>query len=114
MTLTGSTEYYTSRAKTEKIALQDIATYDPLFNLEQVETITTPTIVYDEIGNGFTVAKIKYGMTVGYRLTDLTYAGDLILNVGENVTTLLDKIVQMLGDYEYFFDLNGDFWFQRK
>jgi len=50
-------------------------------------------------------------MTAGYRLTDLTYAGDLILNVGENITSLLDKIVNMLGEYEYFFDLDGNFIF---
>jgi hypothetical protein len=53
------------------------------------------------------VAKISYGETAGYRYTDLTYAGDLIGNVGESITSILDKIKNMLGDFEYFYDLDG-------
>lgn len=62
----------------------------------------------------YTIMKAEYGDTVGYRTTDLTYAGDLISNVGETVTSMLDKIVQMLGNFEYFYDLDGRFIFQRK
>jgi hypothetical protein len=57
------------------------------------------------------VAKIEYGDVPGYRLTDLTYAGDLIANVGESLTSILDKIVSMLGNYEYFYDIDGKFIF---
>jgi hypothetical protein len=32
------------------------------------------------------VKEVIYGDTVGYRLTDLTYAGDLILNAGSTIT----------------------------
>lgn len=60
------------------------------------------------------IAKIEYGTTAGYRYTDLTYAGDLIGNVGEALTSILDKIKNMLGDFEYFYDLDGQFIFQRK
>ena len=62
----------------------------------------------------YSLAKIEYGMCAGYRLTDLTYAGDLISNVGDPLTSILDKIVQMLGDFEYFYDTDGRFIFQRK
>jgi hypothetical protein len=44
-------------------------------------------------------------------LTDLTYAGDLIANVGETLTSVLDKIKNMLGNYEYFYDVDGRFVF---
>lgn len=58
--------------------------------------------------------KLNYGDTAGYRMTDLTYAGDLIANVGEAVTSVLDKIKNMLVEFEYFYDLDGHFVFQKK
>jgi hypothetical protein len=51
--------------------------------------------------------KIEYGQTVGYRLIDLVYAGDLIANVGESITSVLDKIKNMLSEFEYFYNLDG-------
>ena len=60
------------------------------------------------------IAKVETGQTAGYRLTDLTYPGDLIGNIGESVTSILDKIKNMLGEFEYFYDLDGRFVFQRK
>ena len=60
------------------------------------------------------VAKVEYGHTAGYRRTDLTYPGDLIGAIGESVTSILDKIKNMLGEFEYFYDLDGRFIFQRK
>ena len=63
---------------------------------------------------GYYVIKIEYGMDIGYRLTDLTYAGDLISNIGDSLTSVLDKIKTMLSDFEYFYDINGRFVFQKK
>lgn len=62
----------------------------------------------------YKVMKIEYGQDVGYRLTDLTYAGELISKPGETLTSVFDKIKQMLGNFEYFYDLNGRFVFQKK
>ena len=62
----------------------------------------------------FKVAKIEFGQTAGYRETDLVYPGDLIANIGESVTSVLDKIKNMLNDFEYFYNLEGQFVFQRK
>lgn len=63
----------------------------------------------------YTVMKAEYGSSVGYKIIELTYSGDLIAQVGSPVTTaVLDKIVSMLGDFEYFYDLQGRFIFQRK
>lgn len=62
----------------------------------------------------FSIAKIEYGQTAGYRLTDITYPGDLIANQGDSLTSVLDKLTQMLGQFEYFYDLDGRFIFQKK
>jgi hypothetical protein len=62
----------------------------------------------------YSVIKLEYGMNAGYRTTDLIYAGDLIANVGETLTSIYDKIVNMLGEFEYFYDIDGRFIFQRK
>jgi hypothetical protein len=81
-----------------------------------VETLTgtsDPAIVEIE-GKPYYVAKVEYGQTAGYRHTDLTYAGDLIANVGESIVSVLDKIKNMLSEFEYFYDLNGQFIFQKK
>lgn len=68
----------------------------------------------DLSGNIYTIAKVEYGETAGYRLTDLTYPGELISNIGETLTSILDKIKQMLGEFEYFYDIDGHFVFQAK
>lgn len=60
------------------------------------------------------VAKIEYGETAGYHRIPLIYNNDLILNAGETITSLLDKLKAMLGDFEYFYDLQGRFIFQKK
>lgn len=62
----------------------------------------------------YTVAKLEYGDDIGYRITDLTYTGDLITGIGESLTSVYDKIKQMLGDFEYFYDEYGRFIFRRK
>lgn len=113
MTLDGSQEY-TEAASGKKVKLEDIKTYNPLFDLEQQNIIVKPTIITDSLGEEYTVAKLEYGMTAGYRITDLVYAGDLISNVGETVTSMLDKIVDMLGEFEYFYDIDGRFIFRRR
>lgn len=85
-----------------------------------VDTLTgspTPQYVYDKTDDGYIpyiFAKVEYGQTAGYRVTDLTYAGDLIANVGESLTSVLDKIKNMLVEFEYFYDLDGRFVFQKK
>ena len=58
----------------------------------------------------------SYGDTIGYRLTDLTYptGQDLILAAGSSITQMLDALIKMLGEFEYFYDLEGRFVFQRK
>lgn len=57
--------------------------------------------------------KYEFNDNVGYCYTDFTYpAEELTSNPGETVTSVLDKIRNALGNYEYFFDINGVFRFQ--
>lgn len=54
----------------------------------------------------------SYGQDAGYKYTDFTYPGELVLNAEDTVVTLLDKIVSTLGNYEYFYNIDGKFVFQ--
>lgn len=65
----------------------------------------------DEI---FNVRRIDLGDMIGYHATDLVYTGDLIANAGETVMSVLDKIKNMLVNFEYFYDVDGHFIFQAK
>ena len=60
------------------------------------------------------VATLYYGDAMGYTRTKFTYPTDkeLTSNTGESVVSVLDKIKATLGNFEYFFDINGEFWFQ--
>lgn len=53
------------------------------------------------------------GDIVGYLETPLTYPGELIMKAGATVTQVLDAIVDALGNYEYFYDTEGVFHFQK-
>ena len=54
----------------------------------------------------------EYGMDVGYVYTDFIYPSELIADTGSSVCDVLDKIKNTLGNYEYFYDLDGNFVFQ--
>ena len=54
----------------------------------------------------------EYNEDCGYEYVDFTYPGELVSSIGDNVCSVLDKVVQELGNYEYFFDIDGNFVFQ--
>ncbi len=54
----------------------------------------------------------QYGEDIGYIYTDFTFPGDLIGDAGNTVTDILEKIKEVLGNYQYFYDINGNFVFQ--
>lgn len=58
------------------------------------------------------VVTYQYGSDVGFVLTDFTYPGELTCDPGASVTSVLDDIISVLGNYEYFYDVNGYFHFQ--
>jgi hypothetical protein len=93
--------------------LDDLTSTELEMLVETLAGTSQPATVIME-GEEYHVAKIEYGQTAGYRTTELTYPGDLIGAVGEAITSVLDKIKNMLGEFEYFYDLDGRFVFQRK
>lgn len=74
-------------------------------------------------GDPSTTVNTKYylifgqGCPMGFTYDDFTYPSDkrLIANAGDSITSILDKIIQeVLGNFEYFFDVQGNFVFQEK
>ena len=105
----------------EPFALKDLQDdeFDERLNLNFQTANHNKKIVYSSIESNrrsaYSFIKVTTGETVGYRITDLTYAGELIGNVGNAITgAVLDPIVKQLGDFEYFYDDNGTFIFQKK
>lgn len=54
----------------------------------------------------------SYGEDVGFIYSDFTYPSELVANAGDTVCTILDKIKNTLGNYEYYYDIDGNFVFQ--
>lgn len=70
-------------------------------------------VISDSAVDGF-VHRYSYGQVIGYMETPMTYPGELVFDAGNTVVNLLDKICETLGNYEYFYDLDGHFVFQEK
>lgn len=62
--------------------------------------------------DGDTWRHFSYNEDVGYVYTDFIYPGSLVSGIGDNVCSVLDKIKNTLGNYEYFYDVEGNFVFQ--
>lgn len=72
----------------------------------------------DQVENDLAAGKIdsyteyKSGEDVGYIYDDFTYPGELVGDIGDTICDILDKIKSTLGNYEYFYDIDGNFIFQ--
>ena len=51
---------------------------------------------------------------IGYTFEDFVPPMELTCNAGDTVTSVLDKIIGFMGNYEYFYDVDGNFIFQEK
>lgn len=82
-------------------------------NISAIRLKETPSILDRTY---YRIAKCGFGESFGYRMTDLTWPDKegLIANVGDTITSILDKICNVFGDYEYFYDIDGRFIFQKK
>lgn len=56
----------------------------------------------------------NYGEDIGYMAEPFTYPGTLEGNAGDTIASILDKIKNILGNYEWFYDVYGRFIFQEK
>ena len=113
MVINGEQKYYKSNDNyddSNTIAVKDVFPY-----YDRTELVNdTAMKVYNDQGKEFNIIKIEFGDTAGYRRTPLTYPGELVANVGEALTSILDKIKNMFSDFEYFYDVDGRFIFQKK
>jgi hypothetical protein len=116
ITLNGQTECSLIKDKEEDTTLDALYEQHPTYFETLVNNFTgdeTHKMIYVE-NKPYYFTRIEFGQTAGYKRTELTYAGDLIGKVGETITSILDKIKNMLGEFEYFYDVDGMFVFQRK
>lgn len=67
---------------------------------------------YSLIAEGTPTKIFEQGDDIGFIYTDFTYPGQLTSVAGDTVCTVLDKIVSVLGNFEYFYDIDGNFIFQ--
>ena len=69
----------------------------------------------DEVAEEDKVNAYEQNENIGYEVMDFTYPTDstLACNPGDSIVTVLDKIKNTLGNYEYFFDIEGIFHFQQ-
>lgn len=87
----------------------------PLYIIENAEGGSIqylPTTDAEEAAAAQTYKKYEYGNDVGYIYTDFIYTDELIADAGNSVCDILDKIKTTLGNYEYFYDIEGNFIFQ--
>ena len=116
----GKTACYTDQGKT---SLENLSWYDNLNSGLNYDIIQEePTHFWFSWNqktnpeNYYTALKVPYGTVIGYKETDLTYpdAEKLVIKAGESVVTLLDKITKTFSEYEYFYNVDGQFVFQKK
>lgn len=96
-----------------KVYINDV----PLKAKKLVRYIGNKPIHFDAFGNEVAEPTegsrtISHGDLAGYDWVDFTYPGELIKQAGEPVTAILDSIKNVLGNYEYYYDVNGNFIFQ--
>ena len=60
------------------------------------------------------IHQFQPGHDIGFIYTDFVYPGQLVCNAGQTVTSVLDKIIGVIGNYEYFYDVEGNFVFRQK
>lgn len=99
-------------------AIDDELFFVSKYNILGKEQVLKEFYLSDDTGKiqPYYIKKCNSGDIVGYELTELVYNDDLIAAPGENVTSVLNKILNMLGkdNYEYFYDLEGNFVFKKQ
>lgn len=85
----------------------------PIYLVNEGQSDAFITTSYSEARSYGDYKKFSYGEDVGFIFTDLTYTKELIGDAGSSVTKILDEIVSFLGgNYEYYYDVFGNFIFQ--
>lgn len=102
---TGSSPLYMIYHLEEKQGTSNVVDFEPLNMLKP--TFTTQEPAANDVYEVFYA-----GDDIGYIRDDFVVTNELVGNAGETVTSILDKIVSILGNYEYFYDVFGTFHFR--
>lgn len=82
----------------------------------KVFTLEEPTA--EELAENTEVREFAYNDSIGYQYTDFIYPVEtkkpLASSPGDTIVSVLDKVKNALGNFEYYFDTNGIFRFQEK
>lgn len=96
--------------------LENAGTRYPAETLTQTQDENNQTIYHywinEETPVTVDVFKYEYGQDIGYIYSDFYFPSELTAAPGDNVCSILDKIKNILGNYEYYYDLEGNFIFQ--
>jgi hypothetical protein len=79
---------------------------------EETERIELESPIAATEVNNFICTVYQQGQDIGYTYSDFYFPDELTANAGDTVCAILDKIKTALGNYEYFYDINGNFVFQ--
>lgn len=79
---------------------------------EEEQVVMTLTPPASNEYNSWNITTVEKEQDAGYIYTEFVYPGELIGDAGTPLTTILDKIRDTLGNYEYFYDIDGNFVFQ--
>ena len=85
---------------------------NPLYLATKDNSHLYTTNEVEAIQFGGIIQELSYGMNVGFILEDFIYPSELTANAGDSVCTILDKIKNLLGNYEYYYDIWGNFIWQ--
>ena len=96
-----------------KVMINDV----PLNGKKVLRYVGSKTLYYDRDGNEVSendqyFRKVEPGELAGYDYVDFTFPGELIKQAGESVCSILDSVKNILGNYEYYYDVHGNFIFQ--
>lgn len=79
----------------------------------KIENFTETKDLNLVINNPNMFVKYEHGRDIGYIYVDFAYpGGDLVGDAGSSVVDVLENIKNALGNYEYFYDIDGNFVFQ--
>ena len=96
----------------------------PIENKQIVRWLGSSPLYYNSETNRYTLNSdllaentghwkvFDYNEDIGYSFVEFTYPGELVSGIGDNVCSILDKIKEVLGNFEYFYDTEGNFIFQ--
>lgn len=73
-------------------------------------------LTYTQPDSQTSYREFSKGDVIGFIYSDFIYPPslELVSNPGDTVTSILDKIISIMGNYQYFYDIQGNFIFQQQ